>query len=101
MAKKSSIAKNKKREELADRYFAYRAELRKNVIDENLSEDERFDAHLRLQKLRRDTSKSRSIRRCHLTGRPRGHLRKFGLSRIAVRELANRGLLPGVTKASW
>lgn len=101
MAKRSSIEKNNKREDLAKKYAAYRAELRKKVVDQKLSEDERYDAHIKLQKLRRDTSWSRVVRRCHLTGRPRGHVRKFGLSRIAVRELANQGLLPGVTKASW
>jgi len=101
MAKTSSIVKNNKRKEKAARYKEYRAELRKNVSDMSLSEDERYDAHLKLQKLPRDTSVHRVINRCYLTGRPRGFLRKFGLSRIAVRELANFGQLPGVTKASW
>lgn len=101
MAKISSIQKNKKRIALAGKYYEYRKSLKDIIIDMNLSEEERFDAHIKLQKLRRDTAKTRVVNRCQLTGRPRGVLRKFGLSRIAVREMANNGRLPGVTKSSW
>ena len=101
MAKKSSVVKNDKRKALADRYYKYRGELKTTIVNMNLSEEERYEAHTKLQKLRRDTAPTRVVRRCKLTGRPRGNLRKFGLSRIAVRELANMGLLPGVTKSSW
>ena len=101
MAKKSSIVKNNKRLEKAKKYAAYRKELRTAVSNTKLSEDERYDAHIKLQKLPRDTSYSRVVSRCFVTGRPRGTLRKFGLSRIAFREMALRGVIPGVTKASW
>lgn len=101
MAKVSSVQKNKKRAALADKYYEYRDSLRKKIIDMSLSEEERFEAHIKLQKLRRDTAKTRVVNRCQLTGRPRGFLRKFGLSRIAVRDMANNGQLPGVTKSSW
>ena len=101
MAKKSSIEKNNKRKKMAEKYAPLRAELRKKVSDLKLSEEERYEAHLKLQKLPRDTSRCRVITRCFVTGRPRGNLRKFGLSRIAFREMALKGLLPGVTKASW
>ncbi len=101
MAKKSSVVKNDKRKALADRYYKYRCELRAKVSNLEIDEEERYEAHLKLQKLKRNTSPHRVVRRCHITGRPRGHVRKFGLSRIAVREMANLGLLPGVTKSSW
>lgn len=101
MAKTSSIEKNNRRKEKALRYKAYRTELRSIVANPHLSEEERYEAHIKLQKLPRDSSMIRVKNRCYLTGRPRGYLRKFGLSRIAVRELANFGQLPGVTKASW
>ncbi len=101
MAKLSAIEKNNRRKAKADKYWQYRRELKAKMVNESLSDDERYEASLKLQKLPRDTSPHRVINRCHLTGRPRGFLRKFGLSRIAVRELANMGKLPGVTKSSW
>lgn len=101
MAKVSAIKKNLKRKEISERYRAYRAELKKKAVDFNSTPEEREEARWKLQALRRDTSKIRVRNRCGLTGRPHGYLRKFGLSRIAVRELANFGKLPGVTKASW
>ncbi|MBT4761510.1 MAG: 30S ribosomal protein S14 [Bdellovibrionaceae bacterium] len=101
MAKKSRVAKNEQRREKANRYYKYREELKLQIINDKLSEDERYEATAKLQKLPRDTSIHRVVNRCYLTGRTRGHLRKFGLSRIAVRELANMGQLPGVTKSSW
>ena len=101
MAKKSIVARNERRIEKSKRYAAYRKELREKVSNTKLSDDERYDAHLRLQKLPRDTSFSRAVSRCFVTGRGRGTLKKFGLSRIMFREMASRGKLPGVTKASW
>lgn len=101
MAKLSSVLKNNKRKEMAEKYGRYRAELRAKVVDMKLSDEERAAAGIKLQKLPRDTSPCRTITRCYLTGRPRGNYRKFGLSRMAFRQLAHAGKLPGVTKASW
>ncbi|MGE0529299.1 MAG: 30S ribosomal protein S14 [Bdellovibrionales bacterium] len=101
MAKLSSIHKNDRRREMAEKYGRYRAELRKKANNPHLSDEERAASRLKLEKLPRDTSPTRVITRCYLTGRPRGNYRKFGLSRMAFRQLAHRGLLPGVTKASW
>lgn len=101
MAKLSSIHKNDRRRKLAEKYGRYRTELRKKANNPNLPDEERAAARLKLEKLPRDTSPTRVTVRCYLTGRPRGNYRKFGLSRIAFRQLAHRGLLPGVTKASW
>ncbi|KJL03207.1 MULTISPECIES: 30S ribosomal protein S14 [Priestia] len=89
MAKKSKIAKEKKRQAVVKKY----AELRKQ-----LKEQGNYDE---LQKLPRDSSPTRLHNRCEVTGRPRGYLRKFKLSRIAFRELAHKGQLPGVKKSSW
>ncbi len=101
MAKKSSIVKNQQRKALSKRYYAHRKSLKDKIINLNLPEDERFEAGLQLQKLPRNTSPCRVVNRCYLTGRPRGYLRKFSLSRIALRELALKGHISGVTKASW
>ncbi|NGX61575.1 MAG: 30S ribosomal protein S14 [Chlamydiae bacterium] len=101
MAKKSAIARQKKREKLVRLNFERRSELRKKVKNLNLSEEEREGARISLNKMRRDTSPSRLKNRCQLTGRPHGYLRKFKMSRICFRELAGRGIIPGVTKASW
>ncbi len=101
MAKLSSINKNNRRKAMSEKYGRYRTELRDKANNPNLSDDVRFEARMKLQKLPRDTSPIRVITRCSLTGRPRGNYRKFGLSRMAFRSLAHRGLLPGVTKASW
>lgn len=101
MAKKSAINKNDSRKAKADKYWQYRRELKSKIINENLSDDERSDAQMKLQKLPRDTSPFRVVSRCRITGRPKGVLQKFGLSRIAVREMALDGKLPGVTKSSW
>ena len=101
MAKKSSILKNNNKKAKALKYRLYRKELREKVSDLSLEPEERLAAQLKLQKLPRNTSLIRHVNRCYLTGRPRGFLRKFGLSRIAVRDLASNGKLPGVIKASW
>ena len=93
MAKQSMKAREVKRVALADKYFAKRAELKAIISDVN--------AVLKLQTLPRDSSPSRQRNRCRQTGRPHGFLRKFGLSRIKVREAAMRGEIPGLKKASW
>ena len=101
MAKKSSVLKNNRRRALSNRYRKYRAELRATAVNMKLSDDDRSAAQLKLQKLPRDTSPTRVVNRCYLTGRPRGTLQKFGLGRLAFRQLAHAGKIPGVTKASW
>jgi len=101
MAKKSAIEKNKRRMKLVEKYAAKRAELKAIVKDRNRDPEERFEAMLALAKLPRNSSPVRVRNRCMLTGRPRGYYRRFGLSRIALRELASEGKLPGVVKASW
>lgn len=101
MAKKSSIEKNNRRFEKAFRFLSIRRQLRKDSLNKKLSDEQRDEAFLKLQKLPKSTCINRVVRRCSLTGRPRGHLRHFGMSRIAVREYAHKGRLPGLFKASW
>lgn len=101
MARKSSIEKNKYRKALSSRYWKHRVELREKAVDMNLSDEERAASRKKLQALPRDTSPCRVRTRCEISGRPRGNYKKFGLSRIAFRQLALDGKLPGVTKASW
>ena len=101
MAKLSMVKKNEERKKISDKWGPIRSQLRAKAIDMKLSEEDRAAARLKLQKLPRNTNPNRVVTRCHLTGRPRGVYRKFMLSRMAFRELAHRGLLPGVTKASW
>ncbi len=101
MAKKSWIARNKKREEMAERQAPIRAKLRTMAIDPKLSDEERQAARFRLSKLPRNGAKCRVSSRCSRTGRSHAVYRKFGLSRIAFRELALKGYLPGIKKASW
>ncbi len=101
MAKKSAIEKNKRRRELVKRYAAKRARLKAIARDRSRPEEERILAWLKLAELPRNSSPTRVRNRCELTGRPRAYYRKFRISRIALRELASSGQLPGVTKASW
>ena len=101
MAKKSAVNKNERRKKLAAKYGPLRAKLRRQAVNPNLSDEEKWAAQVMLQKLPRDTSPCRVVSRCYVTGRPKGVLKKFGLSRIAFREMALDGKLPGVTKASW
>ncbi len=101
MAKKSSIEKNRYRQKLALRYAAKRAELRKVTRDRAREPEERFEATLALAELPRNSARVRYRNRCTLTGRPRGYHRKFGLSRIALRELGSSGQIPGLVKSSW
>ena len=101
MAKASMIAREVKRERTVQKYAAKRAELKKIIADVNASDDEKWDAQIKLQKLPRDASPIRQQRRCRITGRPHGVYRKFGLCRNKLREAAMRGDVPGLTKASW
>ena len=101
MAKKSSVAKNERRKAKSAKQVEVRRALRKKSVDMTLSDEERWEASLKLQTLPRDGSRSRVVSRCYMTGRPRGVLKKFGLSRISFRELALDGKIPGVTKSSW
>ena len=101
MAKKSAVEKNNRRRKMATRDAAKRAALKAIARNTDLPPEERFKAQLKLAKLPRNGSKVRVRNRCELSGRPRGYYRKFKLSRIALRELASSGELPGVTKASW
>ncbi len=101
MAKKSSIEKNKLRQRLVQKYAARRSRLKEAANDPALSSEERYKARLKLNELPRNSSPVRVRNRCLLSGRPRGTYRKFKLSRIALRDLAAEGLIPGMTKASW
>lgn len=101
MAKKALINREQKRRETVAKYAAKRAELQAIIDDTSRSEEERYDARLRIQKLPRNASPVRLRNRCALTGRPRGVYRKFGLGRNKLREIAMRGEIPGMTKASW
>ncbi len=101
MAKKSAVEKNNHRRQLVGRFAAKRAALKSIVMDRDRDPEERFEATLKLAQLPRNGARIRVRLRCELTGRPRGNYRKFKLSRNMLRELANTGQLPGVTKASW
>lgn len=101
MAKLALINREEKRSKLVAKYAAKRAALIAQIKDSKLSEEERMVARLKLQQLPRNASPVRGRNRCTLTGRPRGVFRKFGLCRNKLRELAFRGEVPGVTKASW
>ena len=101
MAKKSTIEKNKMRQRMVKRDAGKRADLRAVVRDRSLPAEERFAAQLKLAQLPRNGAKVRVRNRCRLTGRPRGNYRKFGISRIALRELASAGQVPGMVKSSW
>jgi small subunit ribosomal protein S14 len=101
MAKKSSINKQQRREKLVRRYAAKRAELKRRAKDISLSPEDRMAARESLAKLPRNSSPVRLRTRCIVTGRPRAVYKKLGLSRIALRELALQGKLPGIMKASW
>jgi len=101
MAKKSKIARNKQREVVVERYAAKRAELKKQLVDPNATDEQREAARVGLQKLPRNASPVRLRSRDAIDGRPRGVLTKFGISRVRFRDMAHRGELPGVTKSSW
>lgn len=101
MAKLSLIEREKKRAKLVAKYADKRAALKAVIEDQAKSEEERYEARLKLQQLPRNANPTRQRNRCALTGRPRGTFRKFGLARNKIREIAFKGEIPGLTKASW
>ncbi|NLT26553.1 MAG: 30S ribosomal protein S14 [Microbacteriaceae bacterium] len=101
MAKKSKIAKNEQRKEIVARYAERRAQLKKQLIDPNGTDESREEARVALQKLPRDASPVRVRSRDSIDGRPRGVLSQYGISRVRFREMAHRGELPGIRKSSW
>lgn len=101
MAKKSAVERNDKRARLVIRFAAKRARLKAITQDRSLSAEDRFEAQLKLAQLPRNSAPNRVRLRCGVSGRPRGNYRKFKLSRIALRDLASRGEIPGMVKSSW
>ena len=101
MAKLSSINKNERRKKLVRNYAAKYAKLKALADDKTLDESERLIARLKLAEIPRNANPTRVRNRCATTGRPRGYYRKFGLNRIELRNLGNKGLIPGLTKSSW
>ncbi|MDB3953992.1 30S ribosomal protein S14 [Alphaproteobacteria bacterium] len=101
MAKMSAIQKNKRRRRIVARYATKRNALRAIAKDQSVSAEDRFAARLKLSQLPRNSAPARIRNRCELTGRPRGFHRKYQMSRIALRELASSGHLPGMVKSSW
>lgn len=101
MAKKSAIEKNQRRRKMAAKYAAKRERLKAIAKDESMPQEERFAARLKLAELPRNSSATRVRNRCDITGRPRGYYRKLRMSRIALRELASSGRIPGMVKSSW
>lgn len=101
MAKTNMVEREKRRARIAKRYAAKRAALKELIRSPRTSPEDRAAAQAKLQALPRDASPSRQRKRCAITGRSRGVYRKFGLSRVKIREVASRGEIPGLTKASW
>jgi small subunit ribosomal protein S14 len=101
MAKLSSINKNERRKQLVKKYAGKYERLKATADDESLPEDERLIARLRMAELPRNANPTRIRNRCEITGRPRAYYRKFRLARVMLRELANKGQIPGVIKSSW
>ena len=101
MAKKSAVEKDKRRRKLVEQYADRRSELKAIAEDKDIPMEDRFAARLKLAELPRNSSKVRVVNRCQLSGRPRGVYRKLKMSRIALRDLASSGQIPGMTKSSW
>tara|TARA_Y100000817_G_scaffold225290_1_gene178268 strand:- start:213 stop:518 length:306 start_codon:yes stop_codon:yes gene_type:complete len=101
MAKLSSINKNNKRIKMSNKYYNKRKKLKDIIMDKNISLQERFKAQQKLSKLPRNSSKTRVMNRCQITGRPHGVYRKLKISRIALRQLGLEGKIPGMVKSSW
>jgi small subunit ribosomal protein S14 len=101
MAKKSAVDKNLKRRALVKKFAAKRQRLKTVATDTSLTNEERFAARLKLAGLPRNSSKTRVVNRCEVTGRPRAYYRKLRMSRIALRDLASSGQIPGMVKSSW
>ena len=101
MAKTSSIQRNLKRIKLTKKFLKKREDLKKIIKNKKLPLEDRFAAQLKLAKIPRNSSKTRIRNRCEITGRPHGFYRKLKISRIALRDLASKGKIPGMTKSSW
>jgi small subunit ribosomal protein S14 len=101
MAKKSSVLRNNKRIKMAQKQYELRQELKARALDPKIPDEERYKARQKLQSLPRNGAKERVRNRCQLTGRSRGVYKEFMVSRIVFREMAHKGLIPGVTKSSW
>ena len=101
MAKLSSVNKNNKRIKLSDKFYKKRKKLKQIVMNKKLPLEERFKAQQKLSKLPRNSAKIRVMNRCQITGRPHGVYRKLKISRIALRQMASSGKIPGMTKSSW
>ncbi len=101
MAKKSAVERNKKRRRMTAKFASKRTRLKAITDDMSLSMEERFQANLRLAQLPRNSAPTRIRNRCEVTGRPRGFYRKLGMSRIALRDFASQGQIPGMVKSSW
>ncbi|MCP3731852.1 30S ribosomal protein S14 [Sphingomonas sp. MG17] len=101
MAKLSSVNKNERRKQLVKKYAGKYAKLKAIANDKSLDDTERLIARLKMAEIPRNGNPTRIRNRCELTGRPRGYYRKFRLARVMLRDLANKGLIPGVTKSSW
>jgi small subunit ribosomal protein S14 len=101
MAKKGMVEKNNRRQKLTKQYAGKRATLKATIMNQEISIEERFAASLKLAELPRNSAKVRIRNRCEVSGRSRAVYRKFKMSRIALRELGNKGLVPGLVKSSW
>ena len=101
MAKLSSVNKNERRKKMVAKYAPKYAKLKAQANDKSLDDTERLIARLKMAELPRNGNRTRIRNRCALTGRPRAYYRKFGLARVMLRDLANKGLIPGLTKSSW
>ena len=101
MAKTIMVERDKRRTKIVKKYAVRRAALKELIRSPKTSHEDRLAAQVQLQELPRDASPSRQRNRCAITGRSRGVYRKFGLARVKIREVANRGEIPGLTKASW
>ena len=101
MAKTSSVEKNEHRRKLARKFGGKRSRLKAIVMNKELPIEERFEATMKLARLPRNSAKSRIKNRCEISGRPRAYYRKLRMSRVALRDLASKGLIPGMVKSSW
>ncbi len=101
MAKTSSVEKNNRRRKLVKQHAAKRARLKAIIMDKSVSIEERFAAQLKIAEMPRNSAKNRIRNRCEVTGRPRAYYRKLKMSRLALREMSNSGLIPGMVKSSW
>ena len=101
MAAKAKIATNEKKKKLVAKYAPLRKKLKDIIKDPDASDEDKYEAQLKLQKLPRNSSPTRVRNRCQVTGRPRGYYRKFAMSRIALRDFGLSGQIPGLTKSSW